>query len=56
MLIKVGDYIFPAHFIVLDIEENWAMPTILARPFVATSRTLLDFETCEMILRVEDKK
>lgn len=55
MLIKAWDFIFPANFLVLDIEENQNMPVILERPFLA-GWDLLDFEMCEMILMVEDKQ
>lgn len=56
MIIKAGNFIFPSDFVDLDIGENWDIPMILRRPFLASSRALLDFETCEMILEVEDKQ
>ncbi|KAL2531696.1 Uncharacterized protein Adt_05047 [Abeliophyllum distichum] len=32
------------------------MPVILGRPFLATSRTLIDIEKGELILRVQDER
>ncbi|XP_022864784.1 uncharacterized protein LOC111384697 [Olea europaea var. sylvestris] len=56
MLIKVGKLIFPVDFITLDIEEASQMSIILGRPFLSTSRALLDFDVNEIVLRVEDKQ
>ncbi|KAL2533390.1 RNA-directed DNA polymerase [Abeliophyllum distichum] len=56
VLIKVDKFFFPVDFIVLDIEEVWNMPVILGRPFLATSRALIDVEKCGLILRVQDER
>ncbi|XP_022856632.1 uncharacterized protein LOC111377739 [Olea europaea var. sylvestris] len=56
MLINAGKFIFPADFIILNIEEANHMPIILGRPFLSTSRALLDFDANEIILRIEDKQ
>nr|KYP72283.1 hypothetical protein KK1_004871 [Cajanus cajan] len=34
MLIKVDKFIFPADFVVMDMEEDSAIPIILGRPFM----------------------
>jgi len=44
VLVKVGKFIFPADFIVLDMEEDEDMPIILGQPFLATGRALIDVE------------
>ncbi|KAL5539346.1 hypothetical protein UlMin_042284 [Ulmus minor] len=36
VLVKVDKFIFPADFIVLDMEEDREVPLILGRPFLAT--------------------
>ena len=36
VLVKVDKFIFPADFIVLDMEEDTNVPIILGRPFLAT--------------------
>ncbi|XP_022891921.1 uncharacterized protein LOC111406777 [Olea europaea var. sylvestris] len=56
MLIKVGEFIFLADFIILGIEEACQMPIILGRPFLSTSQALLDFDANEIVLKVEDKQ
>ncbi|XP_022880992.1 uncharacterized protein LOC111398306 [Olea europaea var. sylvestris] len=56
MHIKAREFIFPVDFIILDIEEAYQMPIILRRPFLSTSRALLDFDANEIVLRVEDKQ
>lgn len=42
VIVKVDKFIFPADFIVLDMEEDDEIPIILGRPFLATGRTLID--------------
>ncbi|XP_022854583.1 uncharacterized protein LOC111375899 [Olea europaea var. sylvestris] len=56
VLIKVGNLIFPADFIVMDIPEDRDILVILGWSFLATGRTLIDMEKGELILRVEDKQ
>ena len=34
-LIKVGKFIFPLDFVVIDIEEDKQVPLLLGRPFLA---------------------
>ena len=41
VLVKVDKFIFPADFLVLDMEEDQEVPLILGRPFLATRRALL---------------
>ncbi|XP_022858955.1 uncharacterized protein LOC111379749 [Olea europaea var. sylvestris] len=55
MLIKAEEFIFPTDFIILDIEEAFQIPIILGRPFLSTSRALLDFDTNEIVPRMKDK-
>lgn len=51
MLIKTEDFIFPANFVILDIEEAPQLPVILGQPFLSIGRALLDIETNELISR-----
>ena len=37
LLVKVGPFIFPADFVILDMEEDIHLPLILGRPFLAMS-------------------
>ncbi|KAL5579998.1 hypothetical protein UlMin_012440 [Ulmus minor] len=56
VLIKVDKFIFPADFIVLDMEEDREVPLILGRPFLATGRTPIDVHQGKLILRVQDEQ
>ena len=42
VLIKVGKFIFPVDFVVIDIEKDKQVPLLLGRPFLATGATLID--------------
>ncbi|KAL0345410.1 UNVERIFIED_CONTAM: hypothetical protein Sradi_4372300 [Sesamum radiatum] len=55
VLVKVGKFIIPVDFIVLDMEEDVYMPLILGRPFLATSRALIDVQKGQLTLRVNDE-
>ena len=56
VLVKVDKFIFPADFVVLDMEEDSEIPLILGRPFLATRRALIDVQQGELMLRVHDEK
>ena len=56
VLVKVDKFIFLVDFVVLDMEEDEKVPHILRRPFLATSRALIDVESGELTLRVGDYK
>ncbi|XP_057739884.1 uncharacterized protein LOC130956988 [Arachis stenosperma] len=44
LLVKVGEFIFPADFVILDIEEEGHNSIILGQPFLATARAIIDVE------------
>ena len=52
VLVKVDKFIFPADFIMLDMEEDKEIPIILGRPFLATDRAMIDVQKGELKLRV----
>ena len=56
VLVRVDKFIFPADFIVLDYEADREVPIILGRPFLATSRTLIDVQKGELTMRVQDEQ
>ena len=56
VLIKVGKFIFPVDFVVIDIEEDKQVPLLLGRPFLATGATLIDVKKGELTLRVGDEE
>ena len=54
VLVKVNKFIFPADFIILDMEEDKEIPVILGRPFLATGRAMTDVQRGELKLRVHE--
>ena len=54
VLVKVEKFIFPADFILLDMEEDKEIPIILGRPFLATGKAMIDVQRGELKLRVQE--
>ncbi|XP_073031309.1 uncharacterized protein [Primulina eburnea] len=52
VLIKIYKFIFPADFVILDMEEYQETPLIFGRPFLATRKALIDVHKGELTLRV----
>ncbi|XP_075483765.1 uncharacterized protein LOC142523917 [Primulina tabacum] len=52
VLVKVDKFIFPADFVILDMEEDQETPLIFVRPFLATGKALIDVHKGELTLRV----
>ncbi|XP_073153784.1 uncharacterized protein [Henckelia pumila] len=52
VLVKVDKFIFPADFVVLDMEEDQDVPLILGRPLLATDIALIDVQESELTLQV----
>ena len=51
-LVKVGKFILPADFVILDMEEDDLVPTILGIPFLATRKVKINVQEGELELRV----
>ena len=56
VLVKVGKFILPTDFIILDMEEDEWIPIILGRPFLATGRALIDVQKGQLKLRVDKEE
>ncbi|XP_035545065.1 uncharacterized protein LOC118348171 [Juglans regia] len=56
VLVKVDKFIFPADFVVLNMEEDEEIPLILGRLFLATGSTLIDVQQGKLILRVGEEQ
>ena len=52
VLVKVGKFIFPMDFVVIDIEEDKKIPLLLCRPFIAIGVALIDVKKGDLTLRV----
>ena len=55
VLVKVGKFVFPVDFIILDMEEDSQVPLLLGRPFLATGATLIDMQKGVLTLRVGEE-
>ncbi|XP_070015466.1 uncharacterized protein LOC142174408 [Nicotiana tabacum] len=56
MLVKVGKFLLPVDFVILDCVVDKEIPIILGRPFLATGRALMDSERNEIMFRVNDEE
>ena len=52
VLIKVGKFIFPVDFVVIDMEEDKQVLLILGKPFLSIGAALIDVKKGELTLRV----
>ena len=55
VLVKVGKFVFPVDFIILDMEEDSQVPLLLGRPFLATGVALIDMQKGVLTLRVGEE-
>ncbi|GJZ26240.1 reverse transcriptase domain-containing protein [Tanacetum coccineum] len=51
IFVKVGNFLFPTDFVVVDFEADPQVPLILGRSFLRTSRALIDVYEGELVLR-----
>ena len=54
LLVKVDKLVFPADFIVLDMEEDHQVQIILGRPFLNTACAIVDVREFKLTLWVGD--
>ena len=54
VLIKVGKFILPVDFMVINMEEDKQVSLLLGRPFLATGATLIDVKKRKLTPRVRD--
>ena len=56
ILVKIGNFIFPIDFVVLDIKEDKNVPIILGPPLLNTARALVEIRESKITLRVGDEE
>ncbi|XP_009613770.1 uncharacterized protein [Nicotiana tomentosiformis] len=56
VLVRVGKFIFPVEFIILDYMADEEVPIILGRPLLATGGALIDVREHKLKMRVHDKE
>ncbi|XP_070035422.1 uncharacterized protein [Nicotiana tomentosiformis] len=56
VLVQVGKFMFPADFVIMDCHVDEKIPIILGRPFLAIGRALIDCETRELKMRLNNEE
>nr|GEZ22981.1 hypothetical protein [Tanacetum cinerariifolium] len=56
VLVRIGKFIFPIDFIILDISEDDDVPLILSRPFLSTAHSKIDVYKRKFTIRVREEK
>ncbi|TMW81111.1 hypothetical protein EJD97_011836, partial [Solanum chilense] len=56
VLVKEESFIFPADFVILDCEVDFEVSIILGRPFLSTSRALVDMENGQMKFQLNNEE
>ncbi|XP_070049467.1 uncharacterized protein [Nicotiana tomentosiformis] len=56
VLVQVGKFVFPADFVILNCQVDEEIPIILGRPFLTTRRALIDCETGELKMRLNNEE
>ena len=56
IVVKVDKFIFPVHFIILDMGEDRDVPLILGWPFLATGQALIDVLKGQLMLRLNEEQ
>ena len=56
VLVKVGKFIFPMDFVVIDIKEHKKVPLLLGMPFLATRAALINVKKGELTIRVGNEE
>ncbi|XP_062080868.1 uncharacterized protein LOC133785663 [Humulus lupulus] len=56
VLVTLDQFVFPAYFVVLDMEEDHEILLILGHSFLATDGALIDVQAYHLTLRVNEEK
>ncbi|XP_022030853.1 uncharacterized protein LOC110931783 [Helianthus annuus] len=56
LLVKVDKFVFPADFVILDMEADERVSIILGRPFLCTAKALIDVYDGKITLRVGEER
>ncbi|XP_059290650.1 uncharacterized protein LOC132044180 [Lycium ferocissimum] len=56
VLVRVGGFLLPVNFVILDCAVDKEVPIILGRTFLATGRALMDSKKNEIKFRVNDEE
>ena len=53
---KVDKFTFPVDFVILDIDEYTEIPLILGRPFMKTTKVIIDVDGDKLKIRDQDEE
>ncbi|XP_052724117.1 uncharacterized protein LOC128193955 [Vigna angularis] len=56
VLVRVDKFVFPVDFVIMEMEADVEVPLILGRPFMKTTRVLIDVDDGKLKVRVEDEE
>ncbi|KAI3762510.1 hypothetical protein L1987_52940 [Smallanthus sonchifolius] len=56
LLVKVGKFVFPVDFVILDMEADERVPIILGRPFLRTAKAIIDVFDGKITLHVGEER
>ncbi|GJR05626.1 reverse transcriptase domain-containing protein [Tanacetum coccineum] len=56
LLVKTDKFIFLIDFVILEMDEDASVPIILGRPFLATTRVVIDVYDGKLSLRVGEER
>ncbi|GJX85421.1 hypothetical protein Tco_0336195 [Tanacetum coccineum] len=56
VLVRIGKFVFPIDFVILDIPKDNDVPLILGRPFLSTAYVKIDVYKRKVTLRVGEEK
>ncbi|XP_070034727.1 uncharacterized protein [Nicotiana tomentosiformis] len=56
VLVKVGKFLLPANFVILDCVIDKEIPIIVGRPFLATGKAIMNSERSEIKFLVNDEE
>ncbi|XP_070040890.1 uncharacterized protein [Nicotiana tomentosiformis] len=56
VLVHVGKFVFPSDFVIPDCRIDEKIAIILGRPFLATGKALIDCETKDLKMRLNDEE
>nr|GEU50046.1 retrovirus-related Pol polyprotein from transposon TNT 1-94 [Tanacetum cinerariifolium] len=56
VLVRIGKFIFPVDFVIIDMPKDIKVPLILERPFLSTTRAKIDVYKRKITLRVGEEK
>nr|GEU42495.1 hypothetical protein [Tanacetum cinerariifolium] len=56
VLVRIGKFVFPVDFIILDMPKDIKVPLILRRPFLSTARAKIDVYKRKITLRIREEK